>query len=181
VDARALLLFGFAVSAYALWQMMQYTMVLSASDIVWPGVVQGFGLGFVFVPLSALTFSTLTPELRADGTATYSLMRNIGSSIGISIVQTFVTRGTQVAHADMAANVTPFNPAFQTMLATGSRYDLAVLNQSITQQAQMIAYLNDFKMMFVATLLVIPLLVLIRPSGGSAGASAADASHAAMD
>ncbi|WP_245004655.1 DHA2 family efflux MFS transporter permease subunit [Paraburkholderia sacchari] len=178
VDARAMLLFGFVVSAYALRQMMQYTIVLSASDIVWPGVVQGFGLGFVFVPLSTLTFSTLSAPLRADGTATYSLMRNIGSSIGISIVQTFVTRGTQIAHADLAAHITPFNPALQPMPASGSRYDLAVLNLSITQQAQMIAYLNDFKMMFVATLLVIPLLVLIRPS---AGGGAVDASHAAMD
>jgi len=178
VDARLLLLFGFVVSAYALWQMMQYTIVLSPSDIVWPGVVQGFGLGFVFVPLSALTFSTLTPQLRADGTATYSLMRNIGSSIGISIVQTFVTRGTQIAHADLAAHVTPFNPAIQPMLAAGSRYDIALLNQQITQQAQMIAYLNDFKLMFVATLLVIPLLMLIRPSSGG---GSVDAGHAAMD
>jgi DHA2 family multidrug resistance protein len=158
--------------------MMQYTIVLSPSDIVWPGVVQGFGLGFVFVPLSTLTFSTLTPGLRADGTATYSLMRNIGSSIGISIVQTFVTRGTQIAHSDLAAHVTPFNPAIQPMLADGSRYDIALLNQQITQQASMIAYLNDFKLMFVATLLVIPLLMLIRPSSG---AGSADASHAAMD
>lgn len=178
VDPRVMLLFGFVVSAYALWQMMQYTLVLSPSDIVWPGVVQGFGLGFVFVPLSALTFSTLTPQLRADGTATYSLMRNIGSSIGISIVQTFVTRGTQIAHSDLAANITPFNPAVQQMLESGSRYDLALLNQSITQQAQMIAYLNDFKMMFVATLLVIPLLFLIR-TGPSA--ATVDTSHAAMD
>jgi MFS transporter, DHA2 family, multidrug resistance protein len=179
VDARALLLFGFLVAAFSLWQMMQYTIVLSPSDIVWPGVIQGFGLGFVFVPLSALTFSTLTPELRADGTATYSLMRNIGSSIGISIVQTFVTRGTQVAHSDLAANISPYNPAIQSMLANGSPTDLGMLNQTITQQAQMIAYLNDFKMMFVATLLVIPLLVLIRPSSHSA--PAADTSHAAMD
>src|SRR5689334_9528255 len=97
VDARLMLLAGFVVSAFALWQMMQYTIVLSESDIVWPGVIQGFGLGLVFVPLSALTFSTLTPALRADGTATYSLMRNIGSSIGISIVQTLLTRNTQVS------------------------------------------------------------------------------------
>jgi MFS transporter, DHA2 family, multidrug resistance protein len=178
IDARALLLFGFLVAAFSLWQMMQYTTVLSQSDIVWPGVIQGFGLGFVFVPLSALTFSTLTPELRADGTATYSLMRNIGSSIGISIVQTFFTRGTQVAHSDLAEHITPYNPAVQAMLANGSPTDLAVLNQTITQQAQMIAYLNDFKMMFIATLLVIPLLALIRPSRS---ASAADTSHAVMD
>jgi MFS transporter, DHA2 family, multidrug resistance protein len=121
--------------------MMHYTIVLSESDIVWPGVVQGFGLGLVFVPLSTLTLSTLTPQFRADDTATYSLMRNIGSSIGISIAQTLATRDTQVAHASLAANVNPYNPAMQSMLASGWRYDLAVLNQSITQQASMIAYL----------------------------------------
>jgi DHA2 family multidrug resistance protein len=157
---------------------MNYTIVLSASDIVWPGVIQGFGLGLVFVPLSALTFSTLTPALRADGTATYSLMRNIGSSIGISIVQTLMTRGTQVAHADLAANVNIFNPLMQPMLESGSRYDIAVMNASITQQASMIAYLNDFKLMFVATLLVVPLLLLIRPTHKAPDASVA---HAAMD
>ncbi|TDN61754.1 DHA2 family efflux MFS transporter permease subunit [Paraburkholderia sp. BL10I2N1] len=177
VDARALLLSGFLISAFALWQMMQYTIVLSASDIIWPGVIQGFGLGLVFVPLSTLTFSTLVPQLRADGTATYSLARNIGSSIGISIVQTLITRNTQIAHADLAANVTPFNPAIQPMLASGSNYDLAVLNQSITQQASMIAYLNDFKLMFVATLLVVPLILLIRP----AKAHPTSIAHAAMD
>ena len=177
-DARLMLLVGFLVSAFALWQMMHYTIVLSASDIVWPGVIQGFGLGLVFVPLSALTFSTLTPELRADGTATYSLMRNIGSSMGISIVQTLMTRNTQVSHADLAANVNVFNPAMQPMLASGSTYDMAMLNQSITQQAAMIAYLNDFKLMFVATLLVIPLVLLIRPARQTQDESLA---HAAMD
>jgi MFS transporter, DHA2 family, multidrug resistance protein len=178
IDARLLLLAGFLISAFALWQMMQYTIVLSASDIVWPGVIQGFGLGFVFVPLSALTFSTLTATLRADGTATYSLMRNIGSSIGISIVQTLMTRNTQVAHADLAAQVTPFNPAMQSMLATGSMQDMAMLNQTITQQASMIAYLNDFKLMFVATLLVVPLILLIRPARKVSDETLA---HAAMD
>ncbi|MEX3930683.1 DHA2 family efflux MFS transporter permease subunit [Paraburkholderia phymatum] len=178
IDARLMLLTGFVVSAFALWQMMQYTIVLSASNIVWPGVIQGFGLGLVFVPLSALTFSTLTPTLRADGTATYSLMRNIGSSIGISIVQTLLTRNTQVAHSDLAANVNMFNPIVQPLLATGSRVDVAVLDASITQQAAMIAYLNDFKLMFVATLFVIPLVLLIRPSRTASSESAA---HAAMD
>jgi len=173
IDARLLLLAGFLISAFALWQMMHYTIVLSASDIV-----QGFGLGLVFVPLSALTFSTLTPQLRADGTATYSLMRNIGSSIGISIVQTLMTRGTQVAHSDLVANVNIFNPLMRPMLESGSAYDLAAMNVSITQQAAMIAYLNDFKLMFVATLLVVPLLLLIRPAQRVPDAAVA---HAAMD
>jgi DHA2 family multidrug resistance protein len=105
-------------------------------------------------------------------------MRNIGSSIGISIVQTLITRNTQVAHADLAANVNVFNPAMQSMLASGSRLDMAMMDQSINQQAQMIAYLNDFKLMFVATLLVVPLVLLIRPAKKIAGDMLA---HAAAD
>ncbi|MGN5476074.1 MDR family MFS transporter [Cupriavidus basilensis] len=177
VDARLLLLSGFLISAFALWQMMHYTIVLSMSDIVWPGVIQGFGLGLVFVPLSALTFSTLRPDLRADGTATYSLVRNIGSSIGISVIQALMTRNTQVAHADLAAHVSVYNPNLQSMVANGSRADLAALNHAINQQASMIAYLNDFKAMFIATLLVVPLILLVRP----ARQVPADMAHAAMD
>jgi DHA2 family multidrug resistance protein len=105
-------------------------------------------------------------------------MRNIGSSIGISIVQTLMTRNTQISHADLAANITPFNPAIQPMLSGGSNYDIAALNASITQQASMIAYLNDFKLMFVATLLVVPLLLLIRPMRSVSSDTLA---HAAAD
>jgi DHA2 family multidrug resistance protein len=179
VDARLILFAGLGISAFALWQMMHYTIVLSPSDIVWPGVIQGFGLGLVFVPLSTLAFSTLTADLRADGTATYSLMRNIGSSIGISIVQTLMTRNTQVSHSDLAAHVTPFDPTVQSLLASGSKLGIAMLDQGITQQAAMIAYVDDFKLMFVATLLVIPLLVLVRAPRGPAPGDAA--SHAAID
>jgi DHA2 family multidrug resistance protein len=89
-----------------------------------------------------------------------------------------MTRNTQISHADLAANITPFNPAIQPMLHNGSNYDIAALNASITQQASMIAYLNDFKLMFMATLLVIPLLLLIRPSRKAPDTSL---THAAMD
>src|SRR3569833_3161480 len=101
MDTRIMLLAGFGISAIALWQMSGYTLVLSQSDIVIPGIVQGFGLGLVFVPLSAATFATLDSALRPDGTAIYSLVRNIGSSIGISVVQTLATRNTAIVHASL--------------------------------------------------------------------------------
>ena len=83
-----------SITAFALWQMTGYSLDYRESDIIWPGVIQGIGLGFVFVPLSAATFATLSPEMRAQGTAIFSLVRNIGSSIGISMVQTLLVRGT---------------------------------------------------------------------------------------
>jgi DHA2 family multidrug resistance protein len=170
VDLRLLLLTGFLIAAFSLWQMMHYTLVLGMSDIVWPGLVQGVGLGLIFVPLSAASFATLAPAMRAEGTAIYSLVRNIGSSIGISLVQTLLVRNTQVVHASLGEQLSNANPALQDV-AVRAAYNLdlgsgaSVLNAELTRQASMIAYLDDFKLMLILTLAVIPLLLLIRPPG----------------
>ena len=176
IDTRAFLLAGFGISAIALWQMSHYTLVLSQSDIVIPGIVQGFGLGLVFVPLSAATFATLKPALRPDGTAIYSLVRNIGSSIGISLVQTMATRNTAIAHASLSEHVTPFNIMNFGAYGTDPS-SLAALNMEITRQAAMIAYVDDFIMMLVATIAIVPLILLIRP----ARRHAAGPMHAVVD
>ncbi|HEU4374108.1 MAG TPA: MDR family MFS transporter [Telluria sp.] len=183
IDFRLLLAAGFGITAFSLWQMSHYTLVLSQSDIVWPGIVQGIGLGLVFVPLSAATFATLTPAMRAEGTAIYSLVRNIGSSIGIALVQTLLVRNTQTAHASLAAHVTYANPALQDAGVT-SVYNLAngagmtALNGEITRQASMIAYVDDYWLMMILTVAVIPLLLLVRKPK-SAAPVALD--HAALD
>ena len=167
VDLRLLLLAGFGITSFGLWQMTGYSFDISQNDVIWPGVVQGIGLGFVFVPLSAATFVTLSPELRAQGTAIFSLVRNIGSSIGISMVQTMLVRGTVKSHAALVERITHANPAWNDP-AVASVYDLgrasgaAALDGMITQQSAMIAYLNDFRLMLYLTLAVIPLLLFIR-------------------
>jgi DHA2 family multidrug resistance protein len=168
VDLRLTLLAGFLFTAFALWQMTGYSLDLSESDIVWPGVIQGFGTGLVFVPLSAATFATLSPEMRAQGTAIYSLVRNIGSSIGISLVQTMLTRNTVIAHASLAERVTTgssawHNPAVAAAYGVHTPAGAALLDSAVTQQAAMIAYIDDFWFMLLLTVLVIPLLLLIRP------------------
>ena len=167
VDLRLTLLAGFLISAFALWQMAGYSLDLTEGDIIWPGVVQGFGTGLVFVPLSAATFATLSPEMRAQGTAIYSLVRNIGSSIGISLVQTMLTRNTVIAHSSLAERVTAASSAWHNpaVAAAFSRSPgaTALLDGAVTQQAAMIAYIDDFWFMLFLTLLVVPLLLLIRP------------------
>jgi DHA2 family multidrug resistance protein len=168
VDLRLTLLVGFLITAFALWQMTGYSLELSESDIVWPGVIQGFGTGLVFVPLSAATFATLSPEMRAQGTSLYSLVRNIGSSIGISLVQTLLTRNTVIAHASLVERVTRGSSAWKNP-AVAAAFDVhvpasaALLDGAVTQQAAMIAYIDDFWFMLLLTLLVTPLLLLIRP------------------
>jgi DHA2 family multidrug resistance protein len=173
VDLRLMLFAGFAVTAVALWQMAHYSLSLSQGDIIWPGVIQGIGMGLVFVPLSAATFATLSPDMRAQGTSLFSLIRNIGSSIGISLVQTLLVRNTVIAHASLAERVTVASPAWNNP-AIARAYDLstaggaAFLDSQVTQQAAMIAYIDDFWLMLFLTLAVMPLLLLVRPPSRNA-------------
>jgi MFS transporter, DHA2 family, multidrug resistance protein len=184
VDLRLMLFAGFTITAVSLWQMAHYTIELSTGDIIWPGVIQGVGMGLVFVPLSAATFATLSPAMRAQGTALFSLVRNIGSSIGISLVQTMLVRNTVAAHASLTERITHANPAWHNP-AIARAYDLstqsgaALLDSTVTQQAAMIAYIDDFWLMLFLTVAVTPLLLLIRPPESSK-ASDVDA-HAVID
>ncbi|HEX5484754.1 MAG TPA: EmrB/QacA family drug resistance transporter, partial [Limnobacter sp.] len=118
-------------------------------------------------PLSAATFATLDSGMRAQGTALYSLVRNIGSSIGISIVQTLLVRNTQVAHSSLAEHISRTNPALQSpslieQLHLHTQAGFMQLNQIVTRQAAMIAYVDDFWLMMVLTLMAMPLLVLMK-------------------
>jgi DHA2 family multidrug resistance protein len=184
VDLRLILLAGFSISAVAMWQMTRYSLDLSEGDIIWPGVLQGIGVGFVFVPLSAAAFATLRPAMRAQGTAIFSLVRNIGASIGISLVQTVLVRSTVSTHAALVERITYANPAWNNP-AVASAYDItrpsgaAALDAVITQQSSMIAYLNDFRLMLYLTLAVIPLVLLMK-APRRAGAPV-DGSHVVMD
>lgn len=168
VSIRLMLTIGFVTLAISLWQMSRYSLDLGVDEIIWPGVWQGIGLGLVFVPLSTSTFSTLEPYMRRQGTAIFSLVRNIGSSIGISLVQFLLVRNTVIAHASLVERVTYANPAWSD-LATGSAYNLhrpaaaAALDSVITQQATMIAYIDDFWFMCILSVAVLPLVFLLKP------------------
>lgn len=188
VDLRLLLLAGFALTAASLWQMTAYSFDLSPADIVWPGVLQGIGMGFVFVPLSATAFSTLNADLRGQGTAIFSLVRNIGSSLGISMVQVVLVRSTVSMHAGLAERLTASNPAWSNP-AVSRAFDVArpagaaALEALTTRQAEMIAYLDDFRLMLYLTLAVIPLLLFLHAARMSASDSAASVApaHGAID
>jgi len=138
-------------------------------------VIQGVGLGLIFVPLAAASFATLSPQLRTDGTAIFSLMRNIGSSIGIAVAQALLVRNTQLAHAGLLENLTAANPDLlhspvASAFHLGAPPGFELLNNELTRQAEMIAYVDDFFLMLLLTLLVIPLLILIRPAREEASA-----------
>lgn len=167
VDARALILTGLLLTSYSLWAMTQFTTDVSGSAIVSTGIVQGFGLGFIFVPLSTITFATLAGHYRNEGTALFSLMRNIGSSIGISVVVTYLAQRTQINHAALSEYISESNMALRSAVKTGaldmaSPQGLMALNGEVTRQAATLAYLQDFRLMMFIMLAAIPLLVLLR-------------------
>jgi DHA2 family multidrug resistance protein len=167
VDTRWLVFFGLALMAYSLHEMSEFTADVGVYEIVYTGVFQGVGLGFIFVPLSAVAFQTLAPRYRNEGTAMFSLVRNIGSSIGISIVVTILGHETQVSHAALSETLTPFSHALngpwvpQLWDWTTEAGKLA-LNREVNRQALTIAYLNDFRLMMYLTVLALPLLLLLR-------------------
>ena len=174
-DARLIMAVGLALTAYSLWQMTQYSILMGYWPIITSGVVQGLGVGLVYVPLSTVAFTTLPRALRNEGTAFFNLLRNVGSSIGISVVMFLLTQNTQILHASLAEHVTPYNvasnpAAIAAHVDVGTAKGLAALNAMITDQGTMIAYIDDFRLMMVLTLLTIPFLLLIKRAKPEAGA-----------
>jgi DHA2 family multidrug resistance protein len=168
VDARLLIASGLALAAASLYEMSLFSLDVTPWLIVKTGVLQGLGLGLIFVPLSTATFATLAPQFRGEATALFSLVRNIGSSIGISVVIALLTRNTQISHADLAENVTAYNPLTRSpwlppSWSPDSAAGLAALNAEVTRQAASIAYIDDFLLMTYVTLAALPFVLLLRP------------------
>ena len=175
MDTRWIIAAGFAMTAFSLWQMTHFYLQMTSSQVVWSGLVQGFGTGFVYVPLAAITFATLAPQLRNEGTAVFSLIRNLGSSVGISAVTTLLVRNTQTMHASLAEQISPFGDALHAPAAAALSLPggLAALNQSVSAQAAMIAYNDDFKLMMVLTICAVPLVALLRRAAAAKNAEPA--------
>jgi MFS transporter, DHA2 family, multidrug resistance protein len=167
VDIRLLILIGLLLTAWAMYDMTGWNPNVSQWTIAVTGFIQGAGLGFLFVPLNTVTFATLAPEQRADGTGLFNLSRNVGSSVGISVVSYLLTRNNQVNHATIASHVTAFNHAFDNSIVrhtlspwtAGGR---AALDQLIQVQASIISYIDDFKLMMILSLAAVPLVLLLR-------------------
>src|SRR6202020_2374969 len=167
VDIRLLLMIGLGLTAWAMYAMTGWTPDVSQWTIVSVGFVQGMGLGFLFVPLTTMAFSTLPATMRGEGTGLYNLSRNIGSSVGISVVSALITENVQVNHANIAAYVTPFNHAFSAPAAMHALNPLtaagrAALDGMISLQATIIAYTDDFKFLMIVALAVMPLVLLLK-------------------
>jgi DHA2 family multidrug resistance protein len=167
IDTRVLLFAGLTISAWAFYAMSRWSLDVSDVTIMGVGVVQGIGQGLLMVPLTTVALSTLAPEHRAEGAGVFNLARSMGSSIGISIVNTLFTYYVQINHADISTSITAFNrllapPRIAAFWSPFSKGGSAALDGVINQQAQVIAYNNDYRFLMFATLATLPLLLIIR-------------------
>jgi DHA2 family multidrug resistance protein len=166
-DARMVMAVGTILSVYSLWQMTQYSPQMDSWPVITAGLTQGLGVGAVNVCLSVLAFVTLPTSLRNEGTSIFNLIRSTGGAIGISVMVFLLTQNTQRLHASLGEHVTPYNmhgnvAAMSDYAGTHSTQSMMMLDRFITSQAQMVAYIDDFRLMMILTLLTFPFLLIFR-------------------
>jgi DHA2 family multidrug resistance protein len=184
IDNRLIILFGLALTAIAMWQMTGFSLDMDAQPLVISGFLQGFGLGCTFVPLNITALSTLPRHILTQGTAIRSLMRNLGGSIGISVLVATLAENTQAIHSRLIEGLRPDNPLirsphFAAPYSLTAPNGVAALNAEVTRQAAMVAYVDDFWVLMVVCLVSIPLLLLLRDSSPVRAAAAAPLAAAA--
>jgi DHA2 family multidrug resistance protein len=167
VDNRLIILIGFLLTVLSLWQMTGFSLQMGTWPVIFSGVLQGFGLGCTFVPLNTLALSGLPRHILTQGTAMRSLMRNLGGSVGISILEALLIQNTQIVHSRLVEHLRPDNPLTHGPLlaqpfSLTEPSGIAALNAEVTRQAAMVAYVNDFALMMLIVILLIPLLLLVR-------------------
>lgn len=169
IDARVLVTFGLLTTAFSLWLMTGFSPQMDNHLVIWSGVIQGFGLGFTWVPLTTIAFGTLAASQRNEATAIFNLLRNMGSSIGVAMVTALLTRNVQLMHSRLVEHVTPYDLATRThpVFDASTVQGLRAIDGVVTHQATLIAYINDFKLLLIMTLAVTPLVLLLRKARAS--------------
>src|ERR1700754_2308191 len=186
IEARTLIVSGLSITCVSLWYMTNWNDLTSGTEIVAISVIQGFGFGLVFVPLSTVAFLTLPNHLRTDGTSMLTLLRNVASSVGISIVIAQLTQGTRKTYAILSEYVNPFNHALQMpdvrgMINLSTDAGRAMADAMVKVQSQIIAFSHDYQMVMIFTACAIPLAILIGSTKATLRAQSAAPDHAVME
>jgi DHA2 family multidrug resistance protein len=169
VDQRILVGLGMALMGWSLHVMTGFAIEQGSTPFIISGVIQGLGLGLIFVPMQSLAFATLEPRARTSAASLLNLSRNIGGSVGISLVATLLARNIQISHADLIGNITELNlPSISSgvvsQMGLPATSAIAIADAEINRQAAFIAYLDDFWIMMWVTFASIPLVFLLRPA-----------------
>jgi MFS transporter, DHA2 family, multidrug resistance protein len=168
IDARLLVATGLLLLSYSYWLMTGWTPDISQREIIIAIVIQGAAMGLLFTPLQVLAFVTLEPSMRTEGAALFSLLRNLGAAIGVSVAMSMLARNTQVMHETIGASLNPFNRALQAVgpvhqwLDPATGHGAALLDRIVNDQAQVIAYANNYVLLIIATVPAWLLLLMMR-------------------
>ncbi|HEV2324600.1 MAG TPA: DHA2 family efflux MFS transporter permease subunit [Terracidiphilus sp.] len=175
VDERLLMAIGIVIRAASLFMLGNLNLSMSMGSVVWPNIVNGFANGFLFVPLTTMTMKTLPNELMGAGTGLYNLVRNLGASVGISMVTTFLIRGEQKHQNYLVAHLNGSDPAYRSTLdqitgylalhngpADARQQALGFLYQTVHQQATLASYIDDFRLLGFLSLFCLPFLFFFR-------------------
>jgi DHA2 family multidrug resistance protein len=186
IEARTLIIGGLSITCLSLFYMTGWTDQTGVAEIVTLSILQGFGFGLVFVPLSTVAFLTLPNHLRTDGTSMLTLMRNVASSIGISVVIAQLTEGSRRTYAVLSEHVTPFNHAMQMpdvrgLIDMSTDKGRAMMDVLVNIQAQIIAFSHDYQLVMVVTLCAIPLAVMIGSTKATLRSQSAAPEHAVIE
>jgi DHA2 family multidrug resistance protein len=178
VDRRLLCLIGWSLVIAAFWQMSRFDLSMSGKELIWATVLQGLGQGIIFVPLSTLAFATVDPSLRAEASSINNLVRSVGASAGIAMIQAMTATNSQKMHASLAAHIDMTDPvvraALPAAMSPATAQGALALNEEITRQATMVAYVDDFKLMIFLALFCTPLILLLRRPRRRAAVSTVD-------
>jgi DHA2 family multidrug resistance protein len=167
LDPRAMIVLGFLLQAYAGWQLAQLDVNPSTAAVFWPMALQGFGVGVLWVPITLVTFATLDPARVPGGSAAFHMVRNFGSSVHISLSISLAVHMARAGYADMAEQISPYNETLKMPWVTGAwnlaeQKGLAALSAEMARQAQLIGYLDAFVFFIATSLVVLPLVFLVR-------------------
>jgi DHA2 family multidrug resistance protein len=186
LEARTLIFCGLSITGISLYYMTGWTDQTDVSEIVVISVLQGFGFGLVFVPLSTVAFLTLPNHLRTDGTSMLTLMRNVASSIGISIVISQLTEGTRRVYANLSEHINPFNHALQMpnvrgMIDMNTDTGRAMADVMVKTQAQIIAFSHDYQLVMLFIIVMIPMTLMIGSTKATLRAQSVAPDHAVIE
>jgi DHA2 family multidrug resistance protein len=175
IRMRWLLTIGFVTLAYSSFMLAGINLQIAKADVIWPSVINGIAISFIFVPLTTATMSQLGQAQIGNASGLYNLMRNLGGSIGIAFVTTMLARGSQVHQALMVEHLAPDNPAFVQRLAaakkllshhadpaTATQQAYAGIYSLLDQQAHLWAFVDNFFLFGLLALAGIPLVFLFK-------------------
>jgi DHA2 family multidrug resistance protein len=176
VNPKALLAFGIIVSAYSTHLMSQFSLQADFNTVIWPRIVLGVGMGFLFIPLTTMTMSSVKKEDMGNASAIYNLLRNLGGSFGVAFVTTIIARGAQTHQNSLVAHLTPFDRGYQMAVsqagqalrhsgmnpvAAGSAGPETIYGQ-LLRQASMLSFNQAFYLLSIFMILILPLVFFMK-------------------